>query len=109
MRLLWVLRDIPGLTGTKFGCGMSQCGSCTVTWTARRRAGRGESAHGAGRDQDQPHRVDGDNHDRLHRSHDGAGPITGRLRLTRAGHRLPVANFPGLASQGAEGQQFPQQ
>ena len=30
MRLLWVLRDILGLTGTKFGCGMSQCGSCTV-------------------------------------------------------------------------------
>ncbi len=30
MRLLWVLRDILGLTGAKFGCGMSQCGSCTV-------------------------------------------------------------------------------
>ena len=30
MRLLWVLRDILGLTGTKFGCGMSLCGSCTV-------------------------------------------------------------------------------
>jgi aerobic-type carbon monoxide dehydrogenase small subunit (CoxS/CutS family) len=28
--LLWVLRDSLGLTGTKFGCGMSQCGSCTV-------------------------------------------------------------------------------
>lgn len=30
MRLLWVLRDILGLTGTKFGCGMSLCGSCTI-------------------------------------------------------------------------------
>ena len=30
MRLLWVLRDILGLTGTKFGCGMSLCGACTV-------------------------------------------------------------------------------
>ena len=30
MRLLWVLRDILGLTGTKFGCGMSVCGACTV-------------------------------------------------------------------------------
>lgn len=30
MRLLWVLRDILGLTGTKFGCSMLQCGSCTV-------------------------------------------------------------------------------
>ena len=28
--LLWVLRDTLGLTGTKFGCGMSLCGSCTV-------------------------------------------------------------------------------
>ena len=28
--LLWVLRDTLGLTGTKFGCGMSLCGACTV-------------------------------------------------------------------------------
>jgi isoquinoline 1-oxidoreductase alpha subunit len=28
--LLWVLRDDLGLTGTKFGCGLSQCGACTV-------------------------------------------------------------------------------
>jgi aerobic-type carbon monoxide dehydrogenase small subunit (CoxS/CutS family) len=30
MPLLWVLRDLLGLTGTKFGCGMGLCGSCTV-------------------------------------------------------------------------------
>jgi isoquinoline 1-oxidoreductase alpha subunit len=30
MPLLWVLRDLIGLTGTKYGCGMSQCGVCTV-------------------------------------------------------------------------------
>lgn len=30
MPLLWVLRDIIGLKGTKFGCGMAQCGACTV-------------------------------------------------------------------------------
>jgi aerobic-type carbon monoxide dehydrogenase small subunit (CoxS/CutS family) len=30
MPLLWALRDLLGLTGTKFGCGMAQCGSCTV-------------------------------------------------------------------------------
>jgi isoquinoline 1-oxidoreductase alpha subunit len=28
--LLWVLRDVFGLTGTKFGCGIAQCGACTV-------------------------------------------------------------------------------
>lgn len=28
--LLWVLRDILGMTGTKFGCGVAQCGACTV-------------------------------------------------------------------------------
>ncbi len=30
MPLLWVLRDVIGLTGTKFGCGMALCGACTV-------------------------------------------------------------------------------
>jgi len=30
MPLLWYLRDIHGLTGTKFGCGMALCGACTV-------------------------------------------------------------------------------
>ena len=30
MPLLWVLRDTLGLKGTKFGCGMAQCGACTV-------------------------------------------------------------------------------
>ncbi|MFY9760773.1 MAG: (2Fe-2S)-binding protein [Xanthobacteraceae bacterium] len=28
--LLWVLRDVVGMTGTKFGCGIAQCGACTV-------------------------------------------------------------------------------
>src|SRR3970282_2048767 len=28
--LLWVLRDVLGMTGTKYGCGISQCGACTV-------------------------------------------------------------------------------
>jgi isoquinoline 1-oxidoreductase alpha subunit len=30
MPLLWVLRDVVGLTGTKFGCGVAACGACTV-------------------------------------------------------------------------------
>jgi isoquinoline 1-oxidoreductase subunit alpha len=30
MPLLWVLRDVVGLTGTKFGCGIAACGACTV-------------------------------------------------------------------------------
>jgi isoquinoline 1-oxidoreductase alpha subunit len=30
MPLLWALRDVAGLTGTKFGCGVALCGACTV-------------------------------------------------------------------------------
>jgi len=30
MPLLWAIRDVLGMTGTKFGCGMAQCGACTV-------------------------------------------------------------------------------
>src|SRR5437867_11923574 len=30
MPILWVLRDVVGLTGTKFGCGIAACGACTV-------------------------------------------------------------------------------
>jgi isoquinoline 1-oxidoreductase alpha subunit len=30
MPLLWFIRDVEGLTGTKFGCGVAQCGACTV-------------------------------------------------------------------------------
>jgi isoquinoline 1-oxidoreductase alpha subunit len=30
MPLLWLLRDVAGMTGTKFGCGIAQCGACTV-------------------------------------------------------------------------------
>ena len=30
MPLLWVLRDVLGMMGTKFGCGIAQCGACTV-------------------------------------------------------------------------------
>ena len=30
MPLLWAIRELAGLTGTKFGCGMAQCGACTV-------------------------------------------------------------------------------
>jgi isoquinoline 1-oxidoreductase alpha subunit len=30
MPVLWVLRDVIGLTGTKFGCGIAQCGACTI-------------------------------------------------------------------------------
>lgn len=30
MPLLWVLRDLLGMTGSKYGCGMAQCGACTV-------------------------------------------------------------------------------
>ena len=35
MPLLWVLRDVLNLKGTKFGCGISQCGACTVHMNGR--------------------------------------------------------------------------
>src|SRR5262249_55043971 len=35
MPLLWVIRDVIGLTGTKFGCGIAQCGACTVHMDGR--------------------------------------------------------------------------
>ena len=39
MPLLWVLRDVLGLTGTKYGCGAALCGACTVHMALRCRAG----------------------------------------------------------------------
>jgi aerobic-type carbon monoxide dehydrogenase small subunit (CoxS/CutS family) len=38
MPLLWALRDIVGLTGTKYGCGIEVCGACTVLVTVSRRS-----------------------------------------------------------------------
>ena len=35
MPLLWAIRDFVGLKGTKFGCGMAQCGACTVHMDAK--------------------------------------------------------------------------
>lgn len=35
MPLLWVIRDVVGQTGTKFGCGIGQCGACTVQLNGR--------------------------------------------------------------------------
>ena len=37
MPLLWVLRDLLRMTGTKFGCGMALCGACTATGKRIRR------------------------------------------------------------------------
>ena len=49
MPLLWVLRDILGLTGTKYGCGIAQCGACTVLVgnEAERSCAAGRHAGGA--------------------------------------------------------------
>jgi isoquinoline 1-oxidoreductase subunit alpha len=38
MPVPWVLRDVLGLTGTKFGCGMALCGACTAAAAAPTRA-----------------------------------------------------------------------
>ena len=62
MPLLWVLRDLLGLTGTKFGCGMAQCGACTVHLDGAagalvRDAGRRRSAGKQGHDDRRPRRT----------------------------------------------------
>ena len=51
MPLLWVLRDLLGYTGVKFGCGMSQCGACTILidGKAERACVTAASAVGAGK------------------------------------------------------------
>ena len=50
MPLLWVLRDLLGLTGTKYGCGIAECGACLVHVDGRpRRACRTTAAAAAGR------------------------------------------------------------
>ena len=55
--LLWVIREQVGLTGTKYGCGIAQCGACTVhvdgqaralLLAAGRRCGRQEDHHDRG-------------------------------------------------------------
>ena len=43
--LLWVLRDVLGMTGTKFGCGIAQCGACTVHIDGDRKSTRLNSSH----------------------------------------------------------------
>ncbi|MFI5188303.1 MAG: (2Fe-2S)-binding protein, partial [Chitinophagales bacterium] len=35
MPLLWVIRDLAGLTGTKFGCGIAECGACTIHFNGK--------------------------------------------------------------------------
>lgn len=46
--LLWVLRDHLGLTGTKYGCGVAQCGSCTVHVDGKPRRSCVTAAHAVG-------------------------------------------------------------
>jgi isoquinoline 1-oxidoreductase alpha subunit len=46
--LLWVLRDVLGMTGTKFGCGMALCGACTVHIDGVAAGGERRQHQGAG-------------------------------------------------------------
>ncbi len=66
MPLLWYLRDVAGLTGTKFGCGMALCGACTghqngeairSCTTAMKDVGNGERAESLDGDQSSAMRI----------------------------------------------------
>ena len=56
MPLLWAIRDVVGLTGTKFGCGMAQCGACTVHQDGVADPLLHHADLGRGRHQDHHHR-----------------------------------------------------
>ncbi len=64
MPLLWVLRDSLGMTGTKFGCGLGQCGACTVHLDGRAmRSCQTPIANVAGKNVTT---IEGLSHDRQH-------------------------------------------
>ena len=62
MPLLWVLRDVLGLTGTKFGCGIAQCGACTVHLDGEAVRSCSMPRSAAGRQQGHHHRGPGAEH-----------------------------------------------
>ena len=72
--LLWVLREQVGLTGTKYGCGVAQCGACAVHFNGEVRALLRDP--GRQREADRP--------DRHHR---GSVAATSRIRCRRRGRR----------------------
>ena len=106
MPLLWVLRDVLGMTGTKFGCGIAQCGACTVHIDGkpvrscvlpvgavarsrrhhhrrrRRIAGRRESAEGLARSRSDPVRLLP-----VRPDHVGRGAARGDAQSRRLRHR----------------------
>ncbi len=85
MPLLWVLRDVVGLTGTKFGCGMALCGACTVhvDGTPTRSCVTPVSAVGGKKDHD--HRGDRRNSERQEGAESLAGSGSGPVRLLPVG------------------------
>ena len=74
--LLWYLRDVLGLTGTKFGCGMALCGACTVHQDGK-----------AVRSCIDPDECDCGQRNHHHRSHLEA---TGCIRCSRSGSNINV-------------------
>ena len=96
MPLLWVLRDVAGMTGTKFGCGVALCGACTVHLDGQPIRSCVMAARGRGRAEDHD-----DRGDRRHAGgrKDPAGVARSRSRAVRL---LPVgADHVGDGAAGA--------
>jgi aerobic-type carbon monoxide dehydrogenase small subunit (CoxS/CutS family) len=88
MPLLWALRDLVGLTGTKYGCGIEVCGACTVLINgqpekscdmsvqeaAGRRCDGGQGAEGLGRQSGAAMRFLSAGHDDVGHRGDQGGP-----------------------------------
>jgi 2Fe-2S iron-sulfur cluster binding domain len=95
--LLWVLRDVLGMTGTKFGCGMALCGACTVHVDRgdRRDGGGGQDPEGLARPRGRSMRLlpVGPDHVRFGAAREQPTSDGLRYRRRDVGQHLPLRDL----------------